>query len=37
VVDTESGEDQVIYIGSLQEVMAHPVVELADVIEEAVG
>ena len=37
VVDTEDGEDQVIYIGSLQEVMAHPVVELADVIEEAVG
>ena len=37
VVDTEKGDDQVIYIGNLSQVMLHPVVGLAEVIEEAVG
>jgi len=37
VVDTKSGEDRVIYIGNLSQVMLHPVVGLAEVIEEAVG
>ena len=37
VIDTENGDDQVIYIGSLSQVMLHPVVGLAEVIEEAVG
>lgn len=37
VVKTKKGDDQVIYTGNKVQAMLHPVVELADVFEEAKG